>query len=74
MFQSLDRIEGREGKSKLLANDSELYTVLHKIKAEIRRSFVTASDRMDLHIEITRKRRDPLFKAIAERCIIAQWN
>ena len=66
LFQSLDRIDGKEGRSKLLHNESELYKILHRIKAEIQKQYSVGSDRMDLHIEITKKRNDAEFRSKAE--------
>lgn len=58
-FESLDRISGREGKSKLLAVQSDLYRCLKAVKAEIRASGLSpCRDRMDLHIEVTTSRDD----------------
>lgn len=66
LFQSLDRIEGKEGKSKLLHNESELYKLLQQLKAEISKHYAHKGDRMDLHIELTKERRDPRFREKAE--------
>ena len=66
LFQSLDRIDGKEGRSKLLHNESELYKILHRIKAEIQKQYSVGSDRMDLHIEITKKRDDAELRSKAE--------
>jgi hypothetical protein len=65
-FQSLDRIEGQEGRSKLIHSDSELYTLLHELKQKISKKYTVGSDRMDLHIEVTTQRRDPKFRQKAE--------
>lgn len=65
LFQSLDRIDGKEGRSKLLLDSSKLYLLLHALKKEISKEYTVGSDRMDLHIEITKERRDPEFKAKA---------
>ena len=67
VFQSLDRINGKEGRSKLLHTDSQLYQLLHSLKRNISEQFPAKSDRMDLHIEITKQRRDPNFRAKAEQ-------
>ena len=67
VFQSLDRIVGKEGRSKLLHTDSELYQLLKSVKATINQQFTTKGDRMDLHIEITKERRDPNFRTKAEQ-------
>lgn len=67
LFQSLDRIEGKEGKSKLLHNESELYQFLKQLKAEISKHYAHKGDRMDLHIELTKERRDQQFREKAER-------
>ena len=66
VFQSLDRINGKEGRSKLLHTDSQLYQLLHNLKRNISEQFPAKSDRMDLHIEITKQRRDPNFRAKAQ--------
>lgn len=66
IFQSLDRIDGREGRSKLLHSDSKLYSVLHSVKQKISEQYTVGSDRMDLHIELTKNRRDPEFSAKAK--------
>ena len=67
VFQSLDRINGKEGRSKLLHTDSQLYQLLHSLKRNISEQFPAKSDRMDLHIEITKQRHDPNFRAKAEQ-------
>lgn len=67
VFQSLDRINGKEGRSKLLHTDSQLYQLLHHLKRNISEQFPAKPDRMDLHIEITKERRDPNFRAKAEQ-------
>lgn len=64
-FQSLERIEGKEGKSKLLHSDSLLYQFLHRLKRELSKQYAHQGDRMDLHIELTKARRDPAFSAKA---------
>ena len=66
LFQSLDRIVGAEGRSKLLAKESQLYQLLTRLKQEIRTRYQIAPDRMDLHIELTKNRRDPDFRQKAE--------
>lgn len=65
-FESLDRIEGKEGRSKLLATQSELYQVLTRLKQAVKTRYEVKPDRMDLHIEITKQRNDPEFKKKAE--------
>lgn len=60
LFESLDRIAGKERRSKLLKNGSELYHYLHQIKAKIKAHYPVGADRMDLHIEITKNPDDPL--------------
>mmetsp|Transcript_7145 Transcript_7145/g.18324 ORF Transcript_7145/g.18324 Transcript_7145/m.18324 type:complete len:143 (-) Transcript_7145:1349-1777(-) len=58
-FASLDRLPGQEGKSKLLAADSDLYRCLHAVKAAIRSSGLSPRrERMGLHIEVTTTRVD----------------
>jgi hypothetical protein len=66
LFQSLDRIDGKEGKSKLLHNESELYQLLKQLKVEISKHYAHKGDRMDLHIELTKERRDEQFREKAE--------
>ncbi len=66
LFQSLDRIVGKEGKSKLLDNKSRLYQVLHQLKAEVFKRYEHKGDRMDLHIELTKIRDDKQFRQKAE--------
>ena len=66
VFQSLDRIEGKEGRSKLLHSNSKLYLLLKKLKAAIGENYAVGADRMDLHIEVTKLRRDPDFREKAE--------
>lgn len=66
LFQSLDRIKGKEGRSKLLKDSSKLYEVLHALKKEISEKHKVGDDRMDLHIEISKERRDPEFRAKAK--------
>jgi len=66
LFRSLDRIVGAEGRSKLLAEESELYQLLRQVKEDIQQQYQIAPDRMDLHIEITKQRRDPDFRQKAE--------
>lgn len=66
LFQSLDRIEGKEGRSKLLHNESELYQFLKQLKTEISKHYAHKGDRMDLHIELTKNRRDQRFREKAE--------
>lgn len=61
LFQSLKRIEGQEGRSKLLASQSELYVKLKEIKQAIADQHPMKADRMDLHIELTKNRHDPNF-------------
>ena len=65
-FLSIDRIEGKEGKSKLLHPESRLYQFLSALKAAIRRQFSTAPDRMDLHIELVGARDDDLLRTRTE--------
>ncbi len=65
-FESPDRIEGKEGRSKLLATQSELYQVLKRLKQAIKTRYEVKPDRMDLHIEVTRQRNDPAFRKKAE--------
>lgn len=65
-FQSLDRIEGKEGRSKLLHTESKLYQILKHIKQAIEEQYQVGADRMDLHIEISKLRRDPYFRTKAE--------
>lgn len=65
-LESLDRIEGKEGRSKLLANSSELYQVLNRLKQAIKADYEVKPDRMDLHIEITKQRHDPDFRKKSE--------
>lgn len=65
-LESLDRIEGKEGRSKLLATQSELYQVLNKLKQTIRAEYDIKPDRMDLHVEVTKQRNDPDFRKKAE--------
>ncbi len=66
LFQSLDRINGKEGRSKLLHTESRLYKFLKALKAEISEHYAHKGDRMDLHIEITKNRTDARFSAKAE--------
>jgi len=66
VFQSLDRIEGKEGRSKLLKKESQLYVLLHQLKQAIGEQYKVGDDRMDLHIEVSKLRRDPEFRAKAE--------
>ena len=66
-FQSLDRIDGKEGRSKLIHSDSELYQHLHALKSKIKQEYEVGSDRMDLHIELTKERRDPDFRQKTEQ-------
>ncbi len=66
VFQSLDRIEGKEGRSKLLKKESQLYVLLHELKQAIGERYKVGEDRMDLHIEVSKLRRDPEFRAKAE--------
>jgi len=65
-FQSLERIAGKEGKSKLLHHNSTLYQFLHRLKQEISKTHAHKGDRMDVHIELSRDRRDPNFSAKAK--------
>ncbi len=65
-FQSLDRIEGKEGRSKLLHTESKLYQILKQIKQGIEEQHQIGADRMDLHIEISKLRRDSDFRTKAE--------
>ena len=62
-FRSLERIEGKEGKSKLLDQRSQLYRILTDIKRAIRQKSPTAPDRMDLHIELVKSPDDVLLRA-----------
>lgn len=66
LFESLDRIPGREGRSKLLQSDSSLYQIIHQLKQKISEQYVVGADRMDLHIKLTDERRDPNFRSKAE--------
>lgn len=61
-LESLNRIEGKEGRSKLLATQSELYQVLNELKQAIKARYEVKPDRMDLHIEVTKQRHDPDFR------------
>jgi len=61
LFQSLKPITGQEERSKLLAQESNLYQILAQIKTQIRNRYAVKPDRMDLHIEITKLRQDPEF-------------
>ena len=63
LFQSLDRIAGKERRSKLLHTESALYSVLHQIKKIIAQKYVVGNDRMDLHIEITKNPDDTALAA-----------
>jgi len=63
---SLDRIDGQEGRSKLLAKQSALYQAINRLKEAIKSQYQVKPDRMDLHMEITKDRRDPQFRAKAE--------
>ncbi len=63
---SLDRIDGQEGRSKLLAPQSTLYQTIRRLKEAIKSKYQVKPDRMDLHVEITKDRRDPEFRAKAE--------
>lgn len=65
LFQSLQRIVGKERRSKLLHNESALYALLHRLKTRINDSFVgqVSEDRMDLHIEITKNPDDEQLEA-----------
>ena len=65
-FESLDRIDGQEGRSKLLAKQSALYQTLKRLKEAVKSQYQVKPDRMDLHIEITKERRDPQFREKAE--------
>ena len=65
-FRSLERIEGKEGKSKLLDQRSQLYRILTDIKRAIRQKSPTAPDRMDLHIELVKSPDDALLRARSE--------
>lgn len=65
-FESLDRIVGQEGRSKLLAKQSALYQVLDRLKQAIKTKYEIKPDRMDLHIEVTKTRHDPLFRQKSE--------
>lgn len=58
LFQSLSRIVGKERRSKLLHNESELYAFLHQIKALVSTHYALGADRMDLHIELTKNSED----------------
>lgn len=66
VFQSLERIVGQEGRSKLLHTESKLYAILHQLKQAIAANYSVGDDRMDLHIEITKLRRDEAFRSKAE--------
>jgi len=61
LFQSLEPIIGQEERSKLLAQESDLYQILTQVKAQIQNQYAVKPDRMDLHIEITKLRQDPQF-------------
>lgn len=61
-FESLDRIDGQEGRSKLLAKQSTLYQTLKRVKEAVKSKYQVKPDRMDLHMEITKDRRDPQFR------------
>ena len=65
-FESLDRIAGREGRSKLLATQSALYKILDRLKQAIKSKYEIKPDRMNLHIEVTKTRQDPQFRQKAE--------
>lgn len=65
-FQSLDLIVGKERKSKLLHQDSDLYSVLHQIKQAIKEHYQVGADRMDLHIELTKVKDDPALRTKTE--------
>lgn len=66
LFQSLDRIDGKEERSKLIHNESLLYKFLKQLKTEISKQYEHKGDRMDLHIELTKERNDLLFREKAE--------
>lgn len=59
LFQSLDRIAGKERRSKLIHVDSDLYAKLQALKKRVQDQFTVAPDRMDLHIELTKHPDDP---------------
>jgi len=63
---SLDRIDGQEGRSKLLSKQSALFQAITRLKEAIKSQYQVKPDRMDLHMEITKDRRDPQFRAKAE--------
>ena len=66
VFQSLDRIVGKERRSKLIHKDTELYALLHHVKSLLRESYTVGNDRMDLHIELTKNPDDPNLRAKTE--------
>lgn len=59
LFQSMDRIAGKERRSKLIHVDSDLYAKLQALKTLIQDQYAVAPDRMDLHIELTKNPDDP---------------
>jgi hypothetical protein len=63
LFQSLSRIAGKERRSKLLHNESELYALLHQVKTRIAKRYEVGEDRMDLHIEMTKNPDDSELEA-----------
>ncbi|MCU0447543.1 MAG: hypothetical protein MUE85_21810 [Microscillaceae bacterium] len=65
-FQSTTRLAGVERKSKLLAQQSELYQVLEELKTAIRQVYEVNPDRMSLHIEISKNPTDAAFDAKAQ--------
>lgn len=73
-FESLDRIIGQEGCSKLLTKQSNLYCVLKQFKQVIQNKYQVKPDRMDLHIELSKNRRDPKFREKAESLHLKNIN
>jgi hypothetical protein len=65
-FQSLTRVVGAERRSKLLREQSRLHQVLENLKSEIRQVYTVNSDRMGLHIEITKNPSDADFDEKAQ--------
>ena len=62
LFQSLARIAGKERRSKLLHNESELYAFLHRVKTRLQ-AYPVGADRMGLHIELTKNPDDTELEA-----------
>ena len=65
-FQSLDRIVGKERRSKLIHKDTELYALLHQVKSLVRDHYTVGADRMDLHIEVTKNPDDSALRTKTE--------